>query len=88
MAHVPHRGTAPALVDLIGGQVDVFLANTSSSLQFERTSKVLAAAVEQFSKALPGVPTFAEQKLPAMNAVTWFAVVEFAFLAARRLYLI
>jgi len=77
MTHVPYKGTAPALVDLIGGQVDVFFDNISSSLQFERTGKVriLAVADEQRSKALPGVPTFAEQKLPAMNAVTWFAVV-------------
>jgi tripartite-type tricarboxylate transporter receptor subunit TctC len=77
MTHVPYKGTAPALVDLIGGQVDVFFDNVSSSLQFERTGKVriLAVADEQRSKALPNVPTFAEQKLPAMNAVTWFAVV-------------
>lgn len=77
MTHVPYKGTAPALVDLIGGQVDVFFDNISSSLQFERTGKVriLAVADEQRSKALPNVPTFAEQKLPAMNAVTWFAVV-------------
>ncbi|SEK08793.1 Tripartite-type tricarboxylate transporter, receptor component TctC [Variovorax sp. OK605] len=77
MTHVPYKGTAPALVDLIGGQVDVFFDNISSSLQFERTGKVriLAVADEQRSKALPNVPTFAEQKLPDMNAVTWFAVV-------------
>ncbi|CAA2109360.1 Bug family tripartite tricarboxylate transporter substrate binding protein [Variovorax paradoxus] len=77
MTHVPYKGTAPALVDLIGGQVDVFFDNISSSLQFERTGKVriLAVADEQRSKALPNVPTFAEQKMPDMNAVTWFAVV-------------
>jgi tripartite-type tricarboxylate transporter receptor subunit TctC len=55
----------------------VFFDNISSSLQFERTGKVriLAVADEQRSKALPNVPTFAEQKMPDMNAVTWFAVV-------------
>ncbi|WP_281081716.1 tripartite tricarboxylate transporter substrate binding protein [Variovorax paradoxus] len=77
MTHVPYKGTAPALVDLIGGQVDVFFDNISSSLQFARTGKVriLAVADEHRSPALPEAPTFAEQKLPAMNAVTWFAVV-------------
>jgi tripartite-type tricarboxylate transporter receptor subunit TctC len=77
MTHVPYKGTAPALVDLIGGQVDVFFDNLSSSLPFHKAGKVriLAVADEQRSAALPEVPTFAEEKLPAMNAVTWFAVV-------------
>ncbi|MDB6000163.1 MAG: putative Bug-like extra-cytoplasmic solute receptor, family [Rhizobacter sp.] len=77
MTHVPYKGTAPALVDLIGGQVDVFFDNLSSSLTFHQAGKVriLAVADEQRSRALPDVPTFAEEKLPAMNAVTWFAVV-------------
>jgi len=77
MIHVPYKGTAPALVDLVGGQIDVFFDNLSSSLQFHQSGKlrILAIADEQRSRALPDVPTFAEQKLPAMNAVTWFAVV-------------
>jgi tripartite-type tricarboxylate transporter receptor subunit TctC len=77
MVHVPYKGTAPALVDLVGGQIDVFFDNLSSSLQFHQAGKlrILAVADAQRSSALPDVPTFAEQKLPAMNAVTWFAVV-------------
>jgi tripartite-type tricarboxylate transporter receptor subunit TctC len=77
MVHVPYKGTAPALVDLIGGQIDVFFDNLSSSLPFHQSGKlrILAVADEQRSLALPDVPTFAEQKLPAMNAVTWFALV-------------
>jgi tripartite-type tricarboxylate transporter receptor subunit TctC len=77
MVHVPYKGTAPALVDLIGGQIDVFFDNISSSLPFHQGGKlrILAVADAQRSRALPDVPTFAEQKLPAMNAVTWFAVV-------------
>ncbi|MEJ7687003.1 MAG: tripartite tricarboxylate transporter substrate binding protein [Variovorax sp.] len=77
MVHVPYKGTAPALVDLVGGQIDVFFDNLSSSLQFHQSGRlrILAIADDQRSKALPDVPTFAEQKLPAMNAVTWFAVV-------------
>lgn len=77
MIHVPYKGTAPALVDLIGGQVDVFFDNLSSSLPFQQSGKVriLAVADEKRSAALPDVPTFAEEKLPAMNAVTWFAIV-------------
>ena len=77
MVHIPYKGTAPALVDLVGGNVDVFFDNISSSANFHNSNKlkVLAVADQQRSQALPNVPTFAEQKLPAMNAVTWFAVV-------------
>ncbi len=77
MIHIPYKGTAPALVDLIGGQVDVFFDNLSSSLPFHQSGRlrILAVADEQRSAALAQVPTFAELKLPAMNAVTWFAVV-------------
>lgn len=77
MTHIPYKGTAPALVDLIGGQVDIFFDNLSSSLQFHQSGKlhILAVADEQRSSALPQVPTFAESRLPAMNAVTFFSVV-------------
>jgi tripartite-type tricarboxylate transporter receptor subunit TctC len=77
MVHVPYKGTAPALVDLMGGQVDLFFDNLSSSLPQHQGGKlrILAVADEQRSPALPNVPTFAESKLPGMQAVTWFAVV-------------
>ena len=77
MIHIPYQGTAPALVDLVGGQVDIFFDNLSSSMQFHNAGKlkILAVADEQRSPALPQVPTFAELKLPAMNAVTFFSVV-------------
>lgn len=77
MVHIPYKGTAPALVDVIGGQVDIFFDNLSSSLPFHQSGKllILAVADEQRSKALPQVPTFAESRLPAMNAVTFFSVV-------------
>jgi len=77
MTHVPYKGTAPALVDIVGGQVDVFFDNISSSAQFHNSGKlrVLAVADEKRSKALPQVPTFAEAGLQAMNAVTFFSVV-------------
>ena len=77
MIHVPYKGTAPALVDLVGGNVDVFFDNISSSATFHNAGKikVLAVADQQRSQALPNVPTFAEQQLPAMNAVTFFSMV-------------
>jgi tripartite-type tricarboxylate transporter receptor subunit TctC len=77
MTHIPYKGTAPALNDIIGGQVDVFFDNLSSSMPFHQSGKlrILAVADEKRSPALAQVPTFAESKLPAMIAVTWFAVV-------------
>ncbi|MEY3252887.1 MAG: hypothetical protein RL227_1860 [Pseudomonadota bacterium] len=77
MLHIPYKGTAPALVDLMGGQVDVFFDNLGSALAQHRAGKIriLAVADEQRAAALPGVPTFAESGLKDMVAVTWFAVV-------------
>lgn len=77
MIHVPYKGTAPALVDLVAGNVDVFFDNISSAAQFHNGNriKVLAVADQQRSQALPNVPTFAEQRLAGMNAVTFFSLV-------------
>ncbi len=77
MIHVPYKGTAPALVDLIGGQVDLFFDNLSSSMPYHQAGKlrILAVADEQRAPALPHVPTFTESRIAGMNAVTWFAVV-------------
>lgn len=77
MVHVPYKGTAPALVDIVAGNVDVFFDNISSSAQFHIGNKlrVLAVADDRRSPALPQVPTFAEAKLPAMKAVTFFSIV-------------
>lgn len=77
MVHVPYRGTAPALTDLVAGQVDVFFDNIASSAQYHQAGriKVLAVADGKRSNALPQVKTFAELSLPAMQAVTFFSVV-------------
>jgi len=77
MLHVPYKGTAPALVDLVGGNVDVFFDNIASSAQFHVGGKVkiLAVADEQRSHLLPEVPTFVESKIPDMVAVTFFSIV-------------
>ena len=77
MLHVPYKGTAPALVDIMGGNVDVFFDNISSSAQYHSSGKlrVLAVADDERSPALPNVPTFAEAKVPGMQAVTFFSMV-------------
>jgi tripartite-type tricarboxylate transporter receptor subunit TctC len=77
MLHIPYKGTAPALADLAGGQVDVFFDNLSSSAPLHKGAKirVLAVADSKRSPALPNVPSFAEAGVAGMHAVTWFAVV-------------
>jgi tripartite-type tricarboxylate transporter receptor subunit TctC len=77
MVHVPYKGTAPALVDLVGGSVDVFFDNISSSAQFHLGGKthILAVADRKRSTLLPQVPTFTEARLPGMVAVTFFSIV-------------
>jgi tripartite-type tricarboxylate transporter receptor subunit TctC len=59
LVHVPYRGTAPALGDLLGGQVQVVFDNLPSSIEFIRTGKLRALAVTtaKRSDALPAVPT-------------------------------
>ena len=77
MVHVPYKGTAPALTDLAGGQIDVFFDNLSSSASLHKSERIriLAVADRKRSSVLPNVPTFAESGLPSMQAVTWFGVV-------------
>ncbi|MDB5795970.1 MAG: tripartite tricarboxylate transporter substrate binding protein [Noviherbaspirillum sp.] len=74
---VPYKGTAPALGDLMGGQVDAFFDNISSSYRQHEAGKVkiLAVASSTRSPLLPNVPTIAETGLPQFNSSTWFAVV-------------
>src|SRR5439155_8530110 len=59
MVHVPYRGGAPALTDLIGGQVQVYFSSMPSSIEYIRAGKLPALAVTTAtrSEALPEVPT-------------------------------
>jgi tripartite-type tricarboxylate transporter receptor subunit TctC len=74
--HVPYKGTAPALADLLGGQVEIMFDNLGVSLQHVRTGKIKALAVASAKRisALPDVPTMAET-LPGFESVAWFGVV-------------
>jgi tripartite-type tricarboxylate transporter receptor subunit TctC len=77
MTHVPYKGSAPALTDLIGGQVQVMFNNLPSSLPQIKAGKLRAIAVTsaQRAPALPNVPTIAESGLPGFEATSWFGVV-------------
>jgi tripartite-type tricarboxylate transporter receptor subunit TctC len=77
MTHVPYKGSAPALTDLIGGQVQVMFDNLPSSLAQIKAGKLRAIAVTsaQRAAALPNVPTIAESGLPGFEASSWFGIL-------------
>jgi tripartite-type tricarboxylate transporter receptor subunit TctC len=74
--HVPYKGTAPALADLLGGQVDMMCDNLGVSLPHVRSGKLKALAVASSKRVsfLPDVPALAET-LPGFEAVAWFGIV-------------
>jgi len=76
LQHVPYKGSAPAMVDLLGGQVQLMFSDAPTALQHIRTGriKVLAVASPQRSSLLPDVPTVAESGLPNYEAYSWAAL--------------
>ena len=74
--HVPYKGGAPALADLLGGQVDMMFANLGDVLPYIRTGKLNALAVcsEGRFAALPNVPSLSE-RFPGFISVAWYAIV-------------
>ena len=75
MVHVPYRGAAPALTDLLGGQVQVYFGPMPSSIEYIKTGKLRALAVTTAtrSEALPDLPTVGDF-LPGYEASAWFGV--------------
>jgi tripartite-type tricarboxylate transporter receptor subunit TctC len=75
LVHVPYRGGAPAVTDLIGGQVQMLLATMASSIEYVRAGKLRALAVTtaKRSEALPDVPTLAET-VPGFEANDWYGI--------------
>jgi len=74
--HVPYKGGGPALIDLIGGQVQLTFNNSITLTPHIKSGKVKAIAIggETRLPTLPQVPTFTEAGLPGFNAKNWFGV--------------
>jgi tripartite-type tricarboxylate transporter receptor subunit TctC len=75
LVHVPYRGMAPALTDLLGGQVQVAFSSLTAAIEYINASKLRALAVTtaRRSDALPDIPTVGEF-VPGYEASTWYGV--------------
>lgn len=77
LQHIPYKGSAPAMTDLLGGQIQLMFADAPSALQHIKTGriKVLGVASKKRSNMLPDVPTIAESGgLPNYEAYSWAAL--------------
>jgi tripartite-type tricarboxylate transporter receptor subunit TctC len=77
MQHVPYRGTAPALNDLMGGYIQLMFADMSTALPLINSGKIRALAVttKQRVAALPDVPPLSEAGVPGYDAAAWQGVI-------------
>jgi len=75
IVHVPYRGSAPALTDLLGGQVQVYFDSTTASIEYIRAGKLrlLAVTTAARSEALPASPTMSDY-LPGYEASQWYGI--------------
>jgi tripartite-type tricarboxylate transporter receptor subunit TctC len=77
LRHVPYKGSGPAMVDLMGGQVTLMIDSVASSLPHLRSGKIRAIAVTTARRIpqLPEVPTVAEAGYPGFEGVGWAGIV-------------
>ncbi|MGB6102998.1 MAG: tripartite tricarboxylate transporter substrate binding protein [Pusillimonas sp.] len=73
MVHVPYKGGAPAMVDVIAGHVDAYFANAASSLNYVTSDRLRALAVTSTERMpeLPNVPTVAEAAIKDFSVYEW-----------------
>lgn len=76
IAHIPYKGATPALTDVIGGQVVMFMGNLPPAMGHIKADRVRALAVTtaQRSSLVPDLPTIAEAGLPGFETVAWFGL--------------
>jgi tripartite-type tricarboxylate transporter receptor subunit TctC len=77
IVHVPYRGTAPAVTDMIAGQIDMMVADLSSVATHAQAGKLrmIAAAGSKRTRAAPTLPTVAEAGYPGYAVDAWFGLV-------------
>ena len=76
LSHVPYKGGAPALTDLIGGQITALCDNVPSPMPYIKSGRIRALGVTSAQRVpqLPEVPTIAESGVPGFDVASWYAV--------------
>ena len=76
LTHVPYKGSAPAITDLLGNQIAIMFDNMPSAIQHVRSGKLrpIAVTTSKRSPELPDVPTVAEAGVPGYQAMSWFGL--------------
>jgi len=76
MVHIPYKGSAPAVNDLLGNQIAIMFDNMPSAIQHVRAGKLrpIAVTTAKRSPELPDVPTIAESGVPGYEATSWFGL--------------
>ena len=77
MTHVPYKGSGPAIVDLLAGQIHLMFANITAGLPQVRTGRLraLATSGDTRSHAAPDIPTVAESGIPGYVVTSWFGIM-------------
>ncbi|HEY7904317.1 MAG TPA: tripartite tricarboxylate transporter substrate binding protein [Casimicrobiaceae bacterium] len=77
IVHIPYKGLAPAVNDLLGGNTQMMFAGISTVIQYIRTGRLVALAVASPNRSpqLPDVPTVAESGLPGFDVTSWYGIV-------------
>ena len=77
MVHIPYKGSAPAMTDMIGGQVQVMFDNMPSALPHVKAGKLRALAVTSAQRSLsaPDVPTMGESGVQGFDVQSWFGLM-------------
>jgi tripartite-type tricarboxylate transporter receptor subunit TctC len=77
VAHIPYKGAAPAMTDLLGGRIQMMLINMAISMPHLKAGRLNALAVAAASRSalMPDLPTFAESGFPSFDSNAWFGLV-------------
>jgi tripartite-type tricarboxylate transporter receptor subunit TctC len=74
MVHVPYKGAAPAITDLIGGQLQLMFSDATSAIPHAKSGKVRPVAVTKRIEVMPEIPTFAELGYAGYDPTVWYGV--------------
>ena len=77
MTHVPYKGGGPAMIDLVGGQVQLVYATAASAVPMIKATKIKGIAVTTIKRSalMPDIPTIAESGLPGFDANNWYGLL-------------